>query len=328
MKKKNFGKILTGSMAWSVLALAISSLVLAAENPVSENSIAEKFALENSTEENVALENLAVEESVSDKSSQVAEKSEMAAIQDVVEEWMVPIYADELQDGSYEIEADSSSTMFKVENCVLTVKDGSMTAVMTMGGKGYLHLYMGTGEEAVEADEASYISYMEAEDGRHTYEVPVEALDCGISCAAFSKSREKWYDRTLVFRSTSLPIRAFKNLDWTAIEELALEDGSYEVEVKLEGGSGKTQVESPAKLYVEAGLVMAEIVFQSSNYDYVIVDGEKSFRLNEEGNSSFLIPVAGMDYPLPIVADSIALGTPREIDYTITFDSSSIIKEE
>lgn len=293
MKKKNYGKFLAVCMAF-----AMSSLVFAAET------------------------------TDSDKSSQVAAKSEMSAIQDVVEDWMVPVYADELQDGTYEIEVDSSSTMFKAEECVLTVNDGKMTAVMTMGGKGYLKIFMGTGEEAVEADEASYISYVEAEDGRHTYEVPVEALDSGIFCAAYSKNREKWYDRTLVFRSSSLPLSAFKNLDWTTLEELGLENGTYAVDVKLEGGSGKTQVESPAKLYVEDGLVMAEIVFQSSNYDYVVVDGEKSFLLNEEGNSSFLIPVAGMDYPLPIIADSIALGTPREIDYTITFASSTIEKSE
>lgn len=293
MKKKNYGKLFAVCMVF-----AMSSLIFAEET------------------------------TDSDKSSQVAAKSEMSAIQDVVEDWMVPIYADELQNGTYEIEVDSSSTMFKAEECVLTVNDGKMSAVMTMGGKGYLKIFMGTGEEAVEADEASYISYVEDEDGRHTYEVPVEALDSGISCAAYSKNREKWYDRTLVFRSSSLPLSAFKNLDWTTLEELGLENGTYTVDVKLEGGSGKTQVESPAKLYVENGLVMAEIVFQSSNYDYVVVDGEKSFLLNEEGNSSFLIPVAGMDYPFPIIADSIALGSPREIDYTITFASSSIVKSE
>lgn len=259
---------------------------------------------------------------------QVADVSEMAPVVDVVEDWMVPVYADELQDGTYEIQVDSSSSMFSVEECLLTVENGEMRALMTMGGKGYLKVYMGTGKEAVQAQEEEYISYAEAEDGRHTYEVPVEALDCGISCAAFSKNREKWYDRTLVFQSASLPMSAFKELDMTTLEDLELEDGTYTVEVSLDGGAGKTKVESPAELYVEGGLVMAEIVFGSSNYDYVIMDGEKCSLLSEEGNSSFLIPVAGFDYNLPIIADSIALGTPREIDYTIRFDSSTICQVE
>ena len=260
--------------------------------------------------------------------AQVAQTSEMAPIEDVVEDWMVPIYADELNDGVYEIEVASSSSMFSVDECELTVKNGEMTAVMTMGGKGYLKVFMGTGEEAVQASEDSYISFVEAEDGRHTYEVPVEALDCGISCAAFSKNREKWYDRTLVFISSSLPLEAYKNPDMTMIEDLNLDDGTYTVDVVLEGGSGKTKLESPAELYVEGDLVMAEIVFGSSNYDYVIISGEKCELLNEEGNSAFLMPVAGFDYNLPIVADSIALGTPREIDYTIRFDSSTIDLKE
>ena len=36
--------------------------------------------------------------------------------------------------------------MFKITSCTLTVKDGAMTAKMTMGGTGYLYVYMGTGE--------------------------------------------------------------------------------------------------------------------------------------------------------------------------------------
>lgn len=257
----------------------------------------------------------------------VATVGEMSAIQDVVEDWMVPIYPEELKDGVYQIEAESSSQMFQIEECTLTVADGKMTALMTMGGKGYLKLYMGTGEEALQASESDYISFVEAEDGRHTYEIPVEALDCGIACSAFSKNREKWYDRTLVFLASSLPLDVYKELKLTAVEDLQLEDGTYTVEVSLEGGSGKTRVESPAMLYIEEGLAMAEITFGSANYDYVIADGEKCLLLNEEGNSSFLIPVAGFDYNLPITVDSIAIGKPRELDYTIRFDSSTITQK-
>lgn len=257
-------------------------------------------------------------------SQQVAAAGEMAAVQEVVQDWMVPVYADELRDGVYEIKADSSSSMFSIEECQLTVKDGKMTARMTMGGKGYLKVFMGTGEDAVQAEESEYISFVEAEDGRHTYEVPVEALDCGTACAAFSKKREKWYDRTIVFLSSSLPLDAFKNPPITTWEDLQLEDGTYLVDVVLDGETGKAKVESPAQLYVEDGLMMAEIVFGNSNYDYVIVEDEKCLLLSEEGNSSFLIPVIGFDYAIPITADSVALGKPRELDYTIRFDSASV----
>jgi hypothetical protein len=63
---------------------------------------------------------------------------------------------------------------------------------------------MGTGIEAAAANDADYISFEEQKDGTHAFTVPVEALDKEISCAAFSKRKEKWYDRTLVFRADSL----------------------------------------------------------------------------------------------------------------------------
>lgn len=275
-----------------------------------------------------AAETEMLTEDVKTESAEVASADEMSTIQDVVEDWMVPIYPEELNDGVYEIQVGCSSEMFVIDECKLTVEDGNMQALLTMGGKGYLKVFLGTGAEAVQASEEDYISYVEAEDGRHTFEIPVEALDSGIACSAFSKKREKWYDRTLVFQASSLPLAAFKSLDMTTAEDLQLTDGVYTVEARLEGGSGKAEVESPAALYVEEGLVMAEITFGSANYDYVIVDGEKCQLLNEEGNSSFLIPVAGFDYNLPITVDSIALGKPRELDYTICFESATITDAE
>lgn len=101
-----------------------------------------------------------------------------------------PIYADQIKDGVYPIKVDSSSSMFQITACRLTVKDGAMSAVMTMGGTGYLKLYMGTGEAALKASEADYIPYVETAGGAHTFKVPVKALDMEIDCSAFSKKKE------------------------------------------------------------------------------------------------------------------------------------------
>ena len=69
---------------------------------------------------------------------------------------MEPVYAGEIKDGVYPVKVDSSSNMFQVTGCELTVRDGRMTAVMTMGGTGYLKLFMGTGEEAAKAGEEGF----------------------------------------------------------------------------------------------------------------------------------------------------------------------------
>ena len=119
------------------------------------------------------------------------------------------IYADQLVDGVYEITVDSSSSMFRVVHCELTVSEGSMTAAMTMSGDGYGMVYMGTGEAALAADETSYIPFVLTEAGAKVFTVPVEALNMELDCAAWSIRKEKWYDRTLVFESVQLPAEAF-----------------------------------------------------------------------------------------------------------------------
>lgn len=119
---------------------------------------------------------------------QTAGEGETVAPEEVVEDWMVPITGDQVKDGEYDVEVKSSSSMFKTTDCRLTVKDGEMTAVLTMSGTGYSQLFMGTGEEAVKADESAYIQAVDA-DGKCTFEIPVKALDEAIDCAAFSKKK-------------------------------------------------------------------------------------------------------------------------------------------
>ncbi len=115
---------------------------------------------------------------------------------------------------------------------------------------------------------------------------------------------------------------------WTSTPEaftLDKEDGEYSIQVDLEGGSGKASVTSPTLITVQDGAVTAHIQWSSSNYDYMIVDGEKYLPVNEEGgNSEFEIPVLAMDEAMPVIADTTAMGTPHEINYTLTFYSNSI----
>lgn len=279
----------------------------------SENSNAVSDTAVNISESNSIVDN-----------DKIARADETAAPENVVEEGMTPVYADSLKDGVYSVEVDSSSSMFSIINCELTVADGKMTAVMTMSGKGYLYLFMGTGEDAVSADESKYIPFAENNDGMHTFTVPVESLDAGINCTAFSKNKEKWYDRILVFRADSLPADAFAEEFFTNADTLGLADGEYTVDVKLEGGSGKASVTSPTKLIVENRKAFAEIEFSSSNYNYMVVNGEHYDMINTDGNSKFLIPVSGFDYNMPVSANTTAMSTPHEIEYTLYFNSGTI----
>lgn len=266
----------------------------------------------------------AEQSTASETSAAIAAAEETAAAQEVVEDGMTPIYGKQVRDGVYQVKTDSSSNMFKITSCELTVKDGAMTAVMTMSGTGYLKLFMGTGEEALKASDGDYIPYVETADGVHTFEVPVKALDMGIECSAFSKNKEKWYDRILVFRADSLPLDAFTEGTLNTAESLNLEDGRYTAEVVLGGGSGRALLESPAVLRVEDGNVYATITWGSANYDYMKVGDERFDPINTEGNSTFEIPVNSFDWKIPVIADTIAMSQPHEIEYTLTFDSATL----
>ena len=256
------------------------------------------------------------------------QNQESGSLGDAVKDGMEPVSADALKDGVYEVRVDSSSGMFRITECELTVQDGAMSAVMTMSGTGYLKLYMGTGADAERAPDADFIPFAENADGKHTFKVPVEALDKGIDCSAFSKKKEKWYDRVLVFRADSLPAEAFADGRVAAAESLKLEDGSYTVAVRLEGGSGRASVETPAALRIEDGKAFATIIWSSSNYDYMKVGGEKFDLVNTEGNSSFEIPVSAFDWKMPVIADTIAMSEPHEVEYTLVFDSTTIKRAE
>ena len=110
-------------------------------------------------------------------------------------------------------------------------------------------------------------------------------------------------------------------------EETLPEDGIYTANVTLEGGTGRASVESPAFLRCEDGKFWATIVWSSSNFDYMKVDGERYDLLNDGGNSTLEIPVAEFDRKLDVIADTVAMSEPHEVEYTLLFDSASLQKQ-
>ena len=131
-------------------------------------------------------------------------------------------------------------------------------------------------------------------------------------------TKGKWYDHKV-----SVTNAVLKEDDAAAPAE-TLADGTYTIAVTLEGGSGKANIQSPCTLTVADGKMTATIVWSSPNYDYMIVDGEKYLPTNTEGNSTFEIPVSALDTALDVTADTVAMSTPHEIEYTLTFDSASL----
>ena len=266
----------------------------------------------------------AVAETAPAASPAVADASQMTTVEDVVEEGMVPITGENLLDGDYTVTVDSSSSMFRIVDAVLHVSGGELSATITMSGTSYLYVYQGTALEAATSDESGWISYTEDSEGRFCFTIPVEALDAGVSCAAYSKNKELWYDRTLLFRADSLPTEAFREGFFVTAESLGLADGDYLVEVSLSGGSGRAKLASSAQLHVENGSCTATLVWGSRNYDYMRIGETKYLPLPDTDTSTFEMPVSFFDRPMAVIADTIAMSEPHEIEYSLLFSSESL----
>ena len=254
----------------------------------------------------VASSAAASSEAVSSVASSVAAASEAVA---------------SLPDGVYTVDFDTDSSMFHVnEACngkgTLTVENGKMTLHISLASKKIVNLYVGMAADA-EANKTDWLlpttDTVTYSDGTteevYGFDVPVTAVDEDFQLAILG-TKGKWYDHTVSIHNAE-----------PKTEEAAetLDDGEYSVNVTLEGGSGRATVDSPATLIVADGKMTATIVWSSPNYDYMIVDGEKYLPTNTEGNSTFEIPVAALNAPLSVTADTVAMSTPHEIEYTLTF---------
>ena len=281
-----------------ILALSVSSLLLAAAlTGCGSSSVPASSASASSSE--------AVSSAASVVASYAASESTAA-----------------LPDGVYTAEFETDSSMFHTsEACdgkgTLTVKDGQMTFHVSLASKKIVNLYLGMAADA-EANKADWllpttdtVTYSDGTSEEvYGYDIPVAAVDENFQLALLG-TKGKWYDHTVSVRNA-------QPKEDEAVETPA--DGEYTCNVTLEGGSGRATVESPAALTVADGKMTATIVWSSPNYDYMIVDGEKYLPTNTEGNSTFEIPVAALGTPLAVTADTVAMSTPHEIDYTLTFE--------
>lgn len=246
-------------------------------------------------------------------------------------------------DGIYTVDVTTDSNMFHINEAnqgkgLLTVKDGQMTVHISLASKKIVNLFAGFAENA-QKDGAALIEpttdKVTYEDGYETevygFDIPVPALDAEIPVAIIG-THGNWYDHTITVsnpvKGNSVPGTAEGSAAANAEKEDSvktsdvsldkLKDGEYKGQLTMEGGTGRASVESPAKMTVKEGKATLTVVWSSSNYDYMLVDGEKYEPVNTEGNSTFEIPVKALGEPFDVTADTTAMSKPHEIDYKFT----------
>ena len=239
----------------------------------------------------------------------------------------------QLPDGVYTAEFSTDSSMFHVsEACdgkgTLMVKDGVMTIHISLGSKKILNLYPGLAEDAAKdgavlleptTDTVTYSDGMTEEV--YGFDVPVPVIGEEFDLALIG-TKGKWYDHKV---KVSDPVAegAADTFDLSAVE-----DGSYTIELTMEGGSGRASIQSPAQLAIADGAATAILEWSSPNYDYMLVNSEKYLPVNTEGNSVFEVPVEALDAPLTMIGDTVAMSTPHEVEYTVTFHSETLESAE
>lgn len=243
----------------------------------------------------------------------------------------------QLPDGVYAAEFSTDSSMFHVsEACdgkgTLTVKDGVMTIHISLGSKKILNLYPGLAEDAAKdgavlleptTDTVTYSDGMTEEV--YGFDVPVPVIGEEFDLALIG-TKGKWYDHKVkVSDPVAEDSREAAN---GSFDMSALADGSYTIELTMEGGSGRASIQSPAQLAIADGAATATLEWSSPNYDYMLVNGEKYLPVNTEGNSVFEVPVETLDVPLTMIGDTVAMSTPHEVEYTVTFHSETLESAE
>ena len=243
----------------------------------------------------------------------------------------------QLPDGVYPAEFSTDSSMFHVsEACdgkgTLMVKDGVMTIHISLGSKKILNLYPGLAEDAAKdgavlleptTDTVTYSDGMTEEV--YGFDVPVPVIGEEFDLALIG-TKGKWYDHKVkVSDPVAEDSREAAN---GSFDMSALADGSYTIELTMEGGSGRASIQSPAQLAIADGAATATLEWSSPNYDYMLVNGEKYLPVNTEGNSVFEVPVEALDAPLTMIGDTVAMSTPHEVEYTVTFHSETLESAE
>lgn len=243
-------------------------------------------------------------------------------------------------DGIYSTTAETGASMFKVVGVKLTVKNGKMSAVITLSGEGYDYLYMGTAADAATHTD-NWIKYSgtdtytlgdETKTGR-TYTMPVSALDTPLTIASHSERQQKWYNRTITISS--------KNLKKTGdiLAEGTPADGIYSTSAVT--GAAMFKVVG-TKLTVKNGKMTALITLSGVGYDYLYMGtaadaaNNKAQWIKYNGTAAYIldgvtktgrtyeIPVSALDKPITVASHSESHN--KWYDRTITFSSKDLKK--
>lgn len=221
-----------------------------------------------------------------------------------------------LPDGEYTVDFETDSGMFRAnEACngkgTLTVKDGVQTLHVSLQSKKIVNLYVGTAEAAQQSgavwleptvDTVTYSDGLSEEV--FGFDIPVVSVGQEFDLAIIG-TKGVWYDHKV------------------SVQNPVPQEGTYTCAVTLSGGSGRASVSSPADLVSDGETLTATVQWSSPNYEYMLVDGVQYDPIQQEGNSTFQIPVV-LDADMAVSASTVAMSEPHLVEYTLYFDGATL----
>ncbi len=111
-------------------------------------------------------------------------------------------------------------------------------------------------------------------------------------------------------------------------ESFATVKETYLIDIGFEGGTGKAYIESPVEVSSVDGDLTAVFVWNSVNYDYMIVGGVRYDNENPGGPSTFTVSIDNITEPLTVIGDTVAMSTPHEIEYTVVWGEATVTSSE
>ena len=246
----------------------------------------------------------------------VAEETAAVTSATPTQETEPAVAAKVLPDGEYTVDFETDSGMFRAnEACngkgTLTVKDGIQTLHVSLQSKKIVNLYVGTAEDAQQSgavwlepivDTVTYSDGLSEEV--FGFDIPVVSVGQEFDLAIIG-TKGVWYNHRVSVRN---PVP---------------QAGDYTCAVTLTGGSGRASIASPADLTSDAETLTATIQWSSPYYEYMIVDGVQYDPIQQEGNSTFQIPVV-LDADMAVSALTVAMSEPHLVEYTLYFDSATL----
>ena len=246
----------------------------------------------------------------------VAEETAAVTSATPTQETEPAVAAKVLPDGEYTVDFETDSGMFRAnEACngkgTLTVKDGIQTLHVSLQSKKIVNLYVGTAEDAQQSgavwleptlDTVTYSDGLSEEV--FGFDIPVVSVGQEFDLAIIG-TKGVWYDHRV------------------SVQNPVPQAGTYTCEVTLNGGSGRASVASPAEISSDGETLTATIQWSSPHYEYMLVDGVQYDPIQQEGNSTFQIPVV-LDADMAVSASTVAMSEPHLVEYTLYFDSATL----